>query len=265
MSKKSEDNNNLANPQGKSFEVKQIHFETIGSTNTWAKENTDQWLPNGLTVISASMQTAGRGRFKREWHSPACVNLYVTFCFWLTDRHHEIGFIPQLLALAAVKVLEDHHFQPKIKWPNDVLINDKKVAGILCETVSEENRRGVICGIGLNVNMSIEDILKIDRPATSMLAESTIFFDLQMIGQQLQIQFKNDLLSWFQDGFENFFLQLVTHSAYQKGDYVCFHDNLKWIDAHFEQLNLDGSVQLRLTDGSSKKFYAGEFSFKPIQ
>ena len=106
--------------------VKHLHFKQIDSTNTWAKQHTDQWASKGVTLITASEQTAGRGRFKRRWESPPDVNIYATFCFWFDLHRTDLGHIPQILALASAQTLEMLGFFPKIKWPNDVLLGGKK-------------------------------------------------------------------------------------------------------------------------------------------
>ena len=76
-------------------------LNSIDSTNSWAKAHPDQWAAEGVTLVTASEQMAGRGRFKRKWVSPPDVNIYATFCFWFDAERKDVGHIPQLLALAA--------------------------------------------------------------------------------------------------------------------------------------------------------------------
>lgn len=238
------------------------HFETIGSTNTWAKEHVYQMDPEGVTLITASKQTAGRGRFKRRWQSPSKLNIYATFCFHVDAQRTDIGHFPQLLALAAARVLEDLHFKPTLKWPNDVLLNGKKVAGILCETVALPNqKRCIINGIGLNVNMPAKLLKKIDRPATSLLVESGEEFDVETILKTLDVQFTSYLTHFLTHGFEPFFPSFQLRSAFKPGQAIRFHDDRTLLEGFFETLHPDGSVQIKLLDGSSKQFYAGEFVF----
>lgn len=235
------------------------HFETIGSTNTWAKEHIDQLATEGVTLITAHKQTAGRGRFKRRWQSPAGLNIYATFCFFIDVKRQDIGHLPQLLALAAAHVMEDLHFTPSLKWPNDVLLNGKKVAGILCETVSAGNQRCIINGIGLNVNMPVNLLKKIDRPATSLLVEGGVELNVQTVLKQLDQKFSSYLDCFMKEGFSQFFSDFQQHSFLKPGQPIRFHDNQALLEGYFEALHMDGSVQIRLLDGSSKKFFAGEF------
>lgn len=241
--------------------VKNIHHTSIDSTNTWAKQQCDQWSREGVTVITASKQTAGRGRFNRRWESPPDVNIYATFCFWVDTARSDIGQIPQLLALSAVKILKELGFSPLIKWPNDVLISGKKIGGILCETIIENDRKGVICGIGLNVNMPQDLLERIDQPATSLYAEDGRLRNPLEVLESLKCCFVQDLEVFLRDGFQTFFELYQALSFLKKGQTVKFHDNQRLIESTFEALGPDGSVQLQMPDGSSKIFYAGEFLF----
>lgn len=235
------------------------HFDTIGSTNSWAKEHALEFNPQALTIVTASGQTAGRGRFKRHWVSPIGLNIYATFCFFIEFSREDMGHVPQLLALSTAQVLEELSFQPALKWPNDVLLSNKKVAGILCETVMTTQARCVVCGLGLNVNMPLEELQKIDRPATSLLAETQQSFDLNQIFNILKTQFSNHLSIFLEKGFNSFFRDFKKRSIFSPGQKVCFHDNQQVIEGTFEQLNEDGSIEIRLKNGELKTFYAGEF------
>lgn len=263
MTKKKSNNKNIAHVQPKSNQkievAKHIHFEQIDSTNTWAKMHFEQWASSGVTLITASSQTAGRGRFKRHWVSPPNLNIYATFCFWFDSQRTDIGHIPQLLALTTSQMLENQGFSPTIKWPNDVLLQGKKVGGILCETILEQGRRGIVCGIGLNVNMPLEILNQIDRPATSLLVERGHAFDVSSILNLLQQFFLDALKIFFCKGFTPFFPLFKERSALKKGQIVRFHNNQTLIETQFEHLHADGSIELRLSDRTLKIFYAGEF------
>lgn len=248
------------NEESKQVKIKRIHFETIPSTNTWGKQHPHHWAKEGLTLIYATEQTGGRGRFSnRVWESPPHVNIYATFCWWMPHEEQNVGHSTQLLALAAAQLLEEHLFQPKIKWPNDLLLNRKKVGGILCETIVEGSQRGVVCGIGLNVNMTEESLNKIDRPATSLMVESGTLRDPLALLDQLQERFASLLPLFFAQGFAPFFSAFHARSLFQEGEWVRFHDNQTIWEGQFQQFCPDGSVQLRLRSGQLKNFYAGEF------
>jgi BirA family transcriptional regulator, biotin operon repressor / biotin---[acetyl-CoA-carboxylase] ligase len=239
--------------------TKRIHFDSIDSTNTWAKNHSQHWASEGVTLVTAKGQTAGRGRFKRRWESPSHVNIYATFCFWIDDDQVNVGLIPQILALATVKILEKLECPAQIKWPNDLFINGKKMGGILCETISKKQKKGIICGIGLNVNMPQEALDQIDRPATSLLVEKCTPFDVENILEAIQQTFTHFLDRLVNEGFAPFFAVLQQKCYFQPEQHVQFHDNRTVLEGRFRKLHPDGSVELDLKDGTSKRFYSGEF------
>lgn len=242
------------------MKIERHHFQKIDSTNTWAKTHASKFHKNIVTIITADEQNLGRGRFKRVWHSPPGVNVYATFCFFVDVHRMDIGQIPQLLALSLATQLEMLHFYPKLKWPNDVMLSKKKVAGILCETVIDQNLRCVICGIGLNVNMPLEEIVNIDRPATSLSVEAQKEFSVGEVFAELQAIFLTNLEKFLKNGFEEFFEDYVKRSYFEKQDPISFHDNRQVIKGRFDKLNKDGSVTLILEgDDSLQTYYAGEF------
>ena len=75
------------------MDVTYFHFDTIDSTNTWAKQNVHLFEESPLTLITADRQTAGRGRFKRTWVSPAEENIYATLCFFVDPKRPALGNI----------------------------------------------------------------------------------------------------------------------------------------------------------------------------
>lgn len=234
------------------------HFETIDSTNTWAKNHMGEFPSDALTLVTAHTQTAGRGRFQRRWESPPGQNIYASFCFHVEKQRQDIGNIPQIMSLSAASVLEALKFQPWIKWPNDVLLSSKKIAGILTETTPLEKTTGVIVGIGLNVNMTQEILEKIDQPATSLLAEAHTAFDVKAVLQLLQDQFLSDLSLFLQQGMPPFldkYRKLIF--TYPK-QLIRFHDNQQLWLGTFDHINDDGSLTLKLTNGSLKTFIVGE-------
>lgn len=238
---------------------KTFHFQTIDSTNTWAKKHADEWAKEGITVISTDFQTQGRGRLSRVWISPPSTNIMTSFCFWLDSEKTDFVQLPQILALTTVEVLLRKGLFPQIKWPNDVLIHGKKIAGILTEALQENERRGMILGIGLNVNMTPETLLSIDRPATSLFVETGIHFSLKVLQQELEETFASNLSLFFQEGFSPFFSSFKKFLTFKKGDLVTFHDHQKVIEATFEAIQIDGSIALRLASGEIRTYHAGEF------
>jgi BirA family transcriptional regulator, biotin operon repressor / biotin---[acetyl-CoA-carboxylase] ligase len=124
-----------------------VHLRSVDSTNVLLRDLAVRGAPHG-TLVTAAEQTAGRGRQGRVWLAPAGASL---LCSWLLREP------PNLLSLVAgVAVAEVCGPRARIKWPNDVLIDDRKVAGILVESRPQE--RWAVLGIGLNVALTVDQI-----------------------------------------------------------------------------------------------------------
>jgi BirA family biotin operon repressor/biotin-[acetyl-CoA-carboxylase] ligase len=238
-----------------------IHFDTIDSTNTWTKKNAATLDPNQLTCVTALEQTAGRGRFFRKWLSPKGQNIYATLYFCLPCECPYIINLGQILSLSSIAVLKKKGFSPQIKWPNDILLDGKKVAGILSETVFSEDRIGAILGIGINVNMSQELLETIEQPATSLAQLSGQTWTLEQILEPVLKQFLKDLDTLLTNGFEPFRPGYEKLLAY-KGETIACNDGLKMIKGICHSINSDGRLNLVLPDGQITTLSAGELKLK---
>jgi BirA family transcriptional regulator, biotin operon repressor / biotin---[acetyl-CoA-carboxylase] ligase len=154
--------------------VRLVHVPETDSTNTMALAHARDGCPDG-TVITADSQTSGRGRMDRAWFSPPGAGIYLSVVLRPDASLKGLPRLTLAAAVAAAEALEESAgVRADIKWPNDLLLNDKKVCGILTElhTGGEVNTL-VIIGIGINVNTPAgsfpEDIAGI---ATSILAET---------------------------------------------------------------------------------------------
>ena len=147
------------------------YFVELGSTNLHARTLAEQGAAQGEFVI-AEAQTHGRGRLGRRWESPPGVNLY--FSVILRPRLMPVH-APQITLMAAVALAETIapliRQAPVIKWPNDILVNDRKLAGVLSEAAcSPERIDHVILGIGLNLNYrAVSMPAELRRRATSVV------------------------------------------------------------------------------------------------
>ncbi|MGB9735482.1 MAG: biotin--[acetyl-CoA-carboxylase] ligase [bacterium] len=148
-----------------------IYFSSIESTNTKASElalkGYDEW-----TVIVADTQSKGKGRQNRNWYSPPGVNIYTSLIVKPNISYKHIPSLSLLAGLIVAFTIE--HFtgmQPTLKWPNDVLVNKKKISGILLELFNNlYEKHGVVVGIGINVNSDVKDYPdQLSQLATSMM------------------------------------------------------------------------------------------------
>lgn len=175
------------------MELNEIHLESVDSTNTYAKTHGQSFAPDQVTCIIAEKQTGGKGQFQKKWHSPPDVNLYVTFYFHLPNPVKELSSLAILMAKCIKTVLEKEGIHTTLKWPNDVQVNGKKIAGALCETIFHPEHIEIILGFGLNVNMESEDLAAIDQPATSLKKETNRIWNKRDLQKKIQTQFLHDL------------------------------------------------------------------------
>lgn len=133
------------------------YFASIGSTNDEVRDLAVAGAPEGVAVI-AETQTRGRGRLGRRWESPAFRNLYVSVLLRPPISAEEAPQIGLVAGLAAAEAVAAWAPNARIKWPNDVLIEGRKVVGILTETqVGADGSLAIVVGIGVNLNIEIEE------------------------------------------------------------------------------------------------------------
>ena len=165
-----------------------------------------------MTLVTTDKQTGGKGQYTRDWFSPPKEGLYATFCFFIDEKIEESAFLTQVMALSLVQLLEKREITALIKWPNDILVSRKKIAGILCETIPLSPHKAIILGVGLNINTSQKHLGTIKKPATSYLAETGKVWDISKELHLLQEIFCGKLKIFLQKGFAPFQATLRTCS-----------------------------------------------------
>ena len=148
------------------------YYESIDSTNAAAKDLALKGAPEG-TVVVAEHQTKGKGRLKRSWLSLPGENILFSVIFYpqiSTDRVFRLTMLASIAAVKAVRRI--CKVDAKIKWPNDLYINEKKVCGVLTEFSADfDSVHYTVVGIGLNVNFEISKNSEIENIATSLMEE----------------------------------------------------------------------------------------------
>lgn len=182
-------------------EIHYIHFKEIDSTSSWAKANAERLDPNSLTCITAAKQTAGRGRNEKSWLSPEGENLYTTLFFTLSSNCDFIPNLAQMTTLSLAELLLSLHCPVQIKWPNDLVVEGKKLSGVLVEAFSFQDRIGVCVGIGLNVDIAPA----VDQP-TAYLNQ---FLEKPISGKRLLLSVVKGFSQSFQELEEKKFSPMV--------------------------------------------------------
>ena len=230
-------------------------FEEIGSTNDYLLENSKK---NKISICLTESQTKGRGRNSKEWQSPKYENIYMSISFSTNQDLKFFSSFSLVTALSVQKALTKHKFDTKIKWPNDIYINSKKVGGILIETLSKDKNNIVVVGIGLNVFMKSN--LKIDREWTSLILENeSISIDRNKIISDIANELLIDKKTFEEKGF-GAFRKNFNELNILKNKKVSL-SNSQYDDIVALDVNEDGSLNLK-TKGEISKIFSGEVSIR---
>jgi BirA family transcriptional regulator, biotin operon repressor / biotin---[acetyl-CoA-carboxylase] ligase len=171
------------------FTPKVLRFGAVDSTNQTAKELAEKGAAEG-TIIVADSQLHGKGRGEHTWHSPQG-GLYLSALLYPDDAKHatDLSILAGIAVAQAVTELLPKSSDVTLKWPNDCLLNWKKVSGILCEALGEKVFGLCVVGIGLNVNVKPQELLPFQQnpfSATSFLSEfNGEAFDLAQVESML--------------------------------------------------------------------------------
>lgn len=234
-----------------------IHLQTVDSTNNYAKQNIKKYPDK--TVIITDVQTAGRGRFTRAWVDLGCENLFLTIILKPSDKLEEkFSNLTQYLSVKLAETLEQYGVKPQIKWPNDVLVNGKKIAGILSEAVFEgRNFEGIVLGVGVNLNAEQKIVESIpNKLATSLNLEINRHVNKNEFSQKLLGNFFKDYQTFLDKGFS------AIKSKY-RDKLALLNQNItikileKEVSGVFMQIDDSGALILKTNNGL-EKIYIGD-------
>jgi BirA family transcriptional regulator, biotin operon repressor / biotin---[acetyl-CoA-carboxylase] ligase len=147
-----------------------IFLPETDSTNNLVKEYAKNNAQEGLVIVADS-QTKGRGRTGKSWHSPPKTGIYLSILLKPNLKHDQLSLITLLAGVSAVLTINEFSLhRASLKWPNDILINGKKICGLLCEMIQKQEKSlYLVIGIGLNVNQTSEQFPEdLKKTATSL-------------------------------------------------------------------------------------------------
>jgi BirA family biotin operon repressor/biotin-[acetyl-CoA-carboxylase] ligase len=236
-----------------------VVFDEVGSTNTEAFRLAEGGAVEG-TVVLAEAQTRGKGRMGRTWESPSGVNIYCSVILRpaiLPLATPQLTFVSSLAVCRAIESVCG--LVPRIKWPNDILLNGRKVAGLLNELSAETERVNfLVLGIGLNVNMEPEQFPSDLRyPATSLAMESGGPLSRLPLIRALLTELDRLYGRYLDDGFAPLREEWERRSAFQ-GQRVKVSspgDDLVGVAAGIDG---DGALLVRRDDGEVSRVLAGD-------
>lgn len=177
--------------QTKRMGRKIIYFDSLDSTNTAAKKIAEK-EPEGTVVISEE-QKSGRGRMGRSWVSPRNKGIWMSIILKPQIPPAEVPRLTQVAAAAVSLALASLEINSSIKWPNDILVNNKKVCGILTEMKAGSNKTEyAVTGIGLNVSLTQADLPpNLRHKATSLYLETKRMFDRDFLTAEILNNFEH--------------------------------------------------------------------------
>jgi len=184
------------------FVKKFVVFDKLSSTNSKAKELAKDGEAEG-TVVIARMQKSGRGRFDRKWESPDG-GLYLSIILKPDVSPDKVTLLPLVASLVVSTTISNYGLSSTIKWPNDVRVHKKKVAGILLESdVNENQLRHVILGIGVNLNIDVNLFSsELKDTATSLLHELHTVVDYHKFLENLLLSFDTYYAMFLNEEFD---------------------------------------------------------------
>ncbi len=237
-------------------------YTRTSSTSDIAKDLAGTENKEGVVII-AREQTQGRGRLHgdhpRKWYSPPG-GLYASILLRPTISPNQAPCLSLVCAIAVTNVLlKQYNISAGIKWPNDVLINDKKICGVLAEgSTRNESLRYVIVGIGINVNVTSQSLRKgAQSSGTSMLIE---------LGTELSI---TEVICHVLEEFEKLYIEFIEHDlskllhSYRSllltlGQWIKIQTIDETLEGIAQDIDSNGSLILQLADNSVRQIYSGE-------
>ncbi len=240
---------------------KVIYKDMVDSTNSHAFKLALGGEPEGTCII-AETQMMGKGRLGRKWFSPVGKNLYISVVLRPSIPPASVYPITFLSSLAVYDTIQSvTGIEPTLKWPNDVLVNGKKICGTLLELSTEADMvRFVVVGIGLNINMEEQDIdEEIQSKATSLLLLEKKPFERPLVCGILLTNLERYYTIFRENGSEEICF-IWEERAKIKGKYLEITQMGETYKGISEGIDRDGGILLN-AHGATRKIIAGDVSF----
>lgn len=231
------------------------HYDVVASTMDTAFKFALDSMDEG-TVVCAESQHAGRGRLGRSWVSPKSKGIYLSVVLRPHFSPNETPRLTLLIALAVCEAIKRiTNLDCQIKWPNDILVNEKKVGGILTELNAEMDRtKFVILGIGINVNTKKNFL---PPGATSLKEEKSEVISRIELTKEILRQIDHLYLLFQKEGF-GAILEKIKHLSSTLNKRVKAISQGKEIEGQATDIDKDGSLLIRRDSGFIEKIYTGD-------
>ena len=235
-----------------------LSIDSIDSTNLEAMRQAKAGAAEGFCIV-AREQTRGRGRLDRSWHSPKDTGLYLSI---VLRPRFELARWP-LINLAAALAVHDAIFRTcdlkvDIKWPNDICVNDRKLCGILAETVEAETGAAAIVGIGINLDdenfpAELKPLATSLRTATGSDVDRDLLVSEMLKAMRERYEMLNSV-----GGGEHTIREWCANSSYAFGREVRVSLGEESFNGITRGLERDGALRVEIADGNMKIVRAGD-------
>ena len=241
-----------------------VYFDATDSTNVQARRLAEAHAPHGTLVVS-DRQDGGKGRRGRSWASPSGVGIWMSLILRPEIAPSSASMLTLAAALAVREgIQEETGLSPLIKWPNDLVLNGKKICGILTEMSTELMEiQYVITGIGINVNQR-EFPPEIRDTATSLSLEAGRSFRRSSLIAAILKAFEKDYTAFLKTGDLSLLLEEYNACLVNRGKEVCILDPSGEYRAVAEGIDESGSLLVTLPDGTRREIISGEVSVRGI-
>ncbi len=231
------------------------YYPKLDSTNTKAWDLISENAPTG-TVITTDNQVNGRGRQSNKWISIPGKSLTFSIIMYPNALPSQINIYSLIAGLAITDCLINYDIKAKLKWPNDILINGKKVGGILCESkISGGLIKSMVIGVGLNVNETIGDFPEDLRPnVTSLMIENGIQYQIEILLANILYHLEHRIQNI--DNVQSQIIDWEKRCAHLNQK-VTFHSGDKIINGVFKGLSSIGQAIITINN-KEVKFDSGE-------
>ncbi len=241
-----------------------ISFDSVDSTNIVAKERAAKGCMEG-TVIIADEQTGGKGRLGRSWVSPSKKGIWMSIVLRPVMTPTKAPLITSMAAVAVTQAIANiTGLKPTIKWPNDILIDGKKVCGILTEMQGDmDTIQYIVVGIGINVNLDMDDIPdELKDKATSLKIETGSFICRVAMVKALLRELENIYLNYIDTGDSKGIIDYIVDHSATIGNRV----KVIGVNTHLEGMAIglsdNGALLVMLDDGRIEKVMSGDVSVR---
>lgn len=233
-----------------------IELDEVDSTNSYARKLARSGVPHG-TVVRAEQQAAGRGREGRLWVSPPGDNLYLSIILFPEFSLRQAGIVALLTPVAVEETISSMYgMDVKLKWPNDLLVNEKKISGILIELAAQkENIDYMIVGIGVNLNTGIKKDSKLAKKSTSVREETGSLVPIEPFCEKLLDNFEK----WYEKvDTPALIIRQWKKSSCTIGKQVTLKTGNMEVSGKAVDITGDGALLLETSPGIFEKISSGE-------